>query len=281
MFPRLMNLTFLSRAFQGGVILLSCVAVACVSESSESDTTAAMTQTSSSDDSSSTDVDDSTISDSTRADTMTGDGTGDGSETADDTSTDERDCSGRKIYVALEGLTLTPGPADDAPNNVSEFDLQAVLATLDYDGDGPAFVDALQSLFEPFAVCVTAERPADPPYDMVVFSTNGGFSDNVRSLAIPDCMDQNHNNVAFVFIHVPEPDDARAQSAAFALGLTMGLNSHNTNAEDLMNTSTDFPREEWLDVCIPFTHGSCTTSDDCPSGQQNSFQHLMATLGPA
>ena len=252
--------------------------MACTSEPLVSYTTADLTQTSSGEGSSSTDLDGSTDTETT-----TGDGTGDGLEPADGVTTDDRECRGRKIYVALEGRTLTTGPEDDAPNDVTVFSWPEVISTLDYDGDGQAFVDALQALFEPFAVCVTAERPADGPYDMVVFATNGPLSDDFRSLAMHDCLDENPSNLVFVFIHEPGSDDVRAKSAAFSLGTTMGLNAQDTNPNDIMHQGGDLAHEhrEWLDVCIPVSNGHCMTSDECEAGEQNSYRHMMATLGPA
>jgi hypothetical protein len=198
--------------------------------------------------------------------------------TSDDSTTTNEPC--RRIYVALTGVTLTSGE-DDAPNDVSAI-VEGVMPP--YDGDGQALVAALQAMFAPFAVCVTDERPAEGPYDMVVFTDDNPFGTGVLGISALDCMDENPSNVVVVFTDVALTDDQRARIAASRLGTTMGVNNQSANSDDLaFSAGAPEAGAAWLDLCIPFEDigSSCATFDACPDGQQNSFAHLTEVLGPA
>jgi hypothetical protein len=194
--------------------------------------------------------------------------------------------AGHVVYLAFargdEGVTL--GADDDATTNVSRvcgtarFDAWTGAPMREYCGDRDAcrraIRDRVASYFAGLDVAFVIERPAAPPYTMVVVAPpNEDCTFGRRGVAFADCDDANPSSVAFAFDCDGDPD-ACAVLVAHETAHTFGL-VHVVDDRDVMiggpsDPSLAFQEDE-----------SAATDNDCGVTSQSSARALRHALGPA
>jgi hypothetical protein len=132
---------------------------------------------------------------------------------------------------------------------------------------------------------------------MLVLTPTSPYPSGVTAISGPaDCGNTNPNDIAIVFTESSAPENFQvwANSAGGRLGGTFGLTTHEVGwnggtPTDLMYWATDTHDLSYVDECLSFTgsnvgtDGQCETehAEFCPAKEQNSYQELLATLGPA
>ncbi len=207
----------------------------------------------------------------------TGDGTG-------DESTGEPPADATVVFVNFEGPSMSEGPDDSVSDTTS---ISPMAMDLGVFGGGPeqaAIVAAVQEDFAGLNVFVTAQRPDEGEYAMVVVTPTNPFG-GVAAIAPLDCDDANANSVAFVF--ASKGDGASIDNIAGRIsrevGTTMGL-EHVDAPDDLLNIGQIFDDSSFTDSCEALSMApQCAAQHaaQCPAGQQNSFAELLSMAGPA
>jgi len=198
----------------------------------------------------------------------------------------------RTSNLNREGVNLLPG-VDDAAHNRSSIVRGAGLS----HAEVPAFtgsqrtwsriVTCLKGKFKPFGVVVTDRRPIDKDnYIMAAFGGTARVLGRSRKSAkhtgglAPFNSESIPGAVVFIFSstlrnHVTRICETAGMEIAHAYGL-----DHGYHCKDLMTYKPRCGTRRFVDKTV-----RCGEEKprDCANGQrtQNSFQHLLKTLGPA
>lgn len=185
------------------------------------------------------------------------------------------------IYVNFDGVTVNDcsNYCSDAPTNRSwaigaHFGKSAVAFAPYTNASGRKIVvDGLVAAFSPYNVAVKTARPASGPFTMVIVSTTTGPNHGVAPL---DCLNQNPNDIAFVYKIGSASADTVRRYATHELGHSFGL-EHVVGADDFM---------QWASSGSKFTvstydHAKPSGHDCLSSDVQDAPAMLLAALGKA
>lgn len=190
------------------------------------------------------------------------------------------------IFVNFDGATLTPG-MDSAQSNITQIpELAGVFAPY---GDGDkraAVVQAVRADWAAYNIEIVDERPAAGEYVMNMTGPTNPYGGGVLGIAPLDCFNmQTHSNITYAFHSVDDMFSAPitattiGQEVAHSFGL-----EHVDEPSDIMNPVNAGADPGFLDSCIALVGGALCTEQhaaNCPGGQQNSHQELLALFGPA
>ncbi len=154
---------------------------------------------------------------------------------------------------------------------------------------------AVRADWAPFDVEIVETRPADAPYAMTLIGPlDPPFVGGLNAASPVDCWDENLNSVGFVFFG---PDDlsgaassavqAANVSTVFAHAVGLEHVSGTGSEGDIMYPNPSSPTAAFLDECFVLASGAiCGEMHDAlsgcaESGHQDSYQELLALLGPA
>lgn len=135
--------------------------------------------------------------------------------------------------------------------------------------------EALQAMLADFNVVLTAKRPTEGPYTMIMVGPTGnGCSVGAAGIGPLDCENENPSNVAFNFSSQGDPI-----TMAQELGHTFGL-MHNDVACDVMGAGYSKKgcpsggKWGYIDKDAPFVG-----EPGCKGSTQNSYQEMKRILG--
>ncbi|MBA2542382.1 MAG: hypothetical protein H0V17_22260 [Deltaproteobacteria bacterium] len=164
----------------------------------------------------------------------------------------------QKVFVELDGITLTRG-SEDAQTNTSSA-IEGTLSPFrsdkaDREARIAATLEALDAIVAPFRLEVVTERPDVGRYDMIVIGgspTEVGLGFGVGGAAATDCSNAVPNKVVVVFANAfPDSSDGdRIASLAIA-----GL-----------GTSQGIPSSDLADDCLCWSGTSCANTTRCTFG---------------
>lgn len=186
------------------------------------------------------------------------------------------------IYLNFDGVTLTPGNADDATLDISSVGLDELTGgpLLPYAGDAPPIVSAVSDHLGSFDVCLVTERPNTGDYEMVVITgTESPFGGAIALSPGADCGNSNRREISFVFGSngaIPGLAEAVSSRIGFHIGLENG-----TQPADLMGPP-GHPGPTFLDQCTELNAPPACGAQHathCDAGSQNSFQELLDAFG--
>jgi hypothetical protein len=191
------------------------------------------------------------------------------------------------LYVQLDGAQIALSAQSDAPTNQSDV-CGATVPAWDprLDGGSRAAAAAqvragLLGLFADFNLDVVLERPATPPYDMIVVGGTAslcGRPDGLGGLGPLDCGNHDLSDVAFVFGATVTALDGIIISIAHEAGHTYGL-PHTDSACDVMSNSwCTGGAKRFLDQDMGVPPGD--PSGSCALSTSNSWRRLHDVLGP-
>lgn len=196
----------------------------------------------------------------------------------------------RVVYVNTDPITIQGGmgndPALDAFNtpNYTTTDLDGWV------GATPEQIDQLLAHLKDtsveFDIVFTLDRPADPPYDMVVFGSAddamSAFASCSTQVGLSDCGDAGGVSVAFQFWGCLGPDDQLdPERVAFhtlgALGYGWGL--ENIAGTGQVMSGWSGTALKWGEACANINGGASCSHEGCAADQQNSSADLLANIG--
>ena len=172
-------------------------------------------------------------------------------ETSDASVCEESMASGtHKLFLAFEGLTLTPGRADATLNRAEFLEAPATIPAM-YAGDQDriaklrAIACGIGAWLYPFDIEVVTSRPASGDYEMIVFGGDAGqlgLQDGIRAAAGTDCTSSNHRDVGWVAENASgalAPPEVAVNLAASVFGVGNGLDPSGdaTNCMCYMGTA--------------------------------------------
>ena len=197
----------------------------------------------------------------------------------------------RVVFVNTEPVTIVGGATNDPAAdtvNVNNF--------MDTDFDGWAgasdeqkaeLLALLKDTSVAFDIEFVLERPAEGPYDMVVFGSAddhaSSFGGNCSTaVGLSDCSDQNGVSLAFAYWGcLDEADQLDPERVAFsaltALGFGWGLEGLGGNGQVMAQWSNN--ALEWGTTCTNLSGAGNCPHLECDAGQQNSTADLLANLG--
>ncbi len=209
-----------------------------------------------------------------------------GSETTDGPSEPPPDAAAT-VFLNFDGVELVESASDDATTNTTQFGFLAGS----WSGIDPARAASIKSgveeLLAPFSIYVTDSRPEAGPYTMVVVTLDspdplppgtGGISDR-------DCGNTTPSNIGLVFDSPSGPIREVVNNIGFTLGGTYGLNQVEGLGADneIMNSFSGSRPRFFNEACISQSDpdGCAPMTDTCASGEQSSFEEMLARFGPA
>ncbi|MFO7562174.1 MAG: hypothetical protein R6X02_05995 [Enhygromyxa sp.] len=196
----------------------------------------------------------------------------------------------RVVYVNTDPVTISAGANDPSADQIS------VNGFMDTDMDGwagatPEQREQLLALLKDtsvdFDIIFTLERPAEGPYDMVVF----GSADDHQSafggtcstqVGISDCGDAGGVSIAFSFWGcLGDEDQLDPHRVAFhtlgALGYGWGLENIAGTGQVMSGYTSSALK--WGTACANLSGAGNCTHVECGADQQNSSADLLAALG--
>jgi hypothetical protein len=180
----------------------------------------------------------------------------------------------RFIYLERNAVELKPG-IDDAPAGVSSVlanGKNAVIKTTAFKGPDKtwkALLACTQTMFAPFAVTVTDQRPTDDDFVLVAI---GGKATDVGNIIA--------NPVVFVFAAALNNNvRAMCETIGMEVAHAYGLD-HGYHCPDVMTYLSGCGAKKFVDKAVRCGEHKARA---CHNGQvtQNSYQHLLRVLGPA
>jgi hypothetical protein len=191
------------------------------------------------------------------------------------------------LYVQLDGAQIALSAQSDASSNQSDV-CGATVPPWDPRLDGGSRAAAagqvrarLLDLFADFNLDVVLERPAAPPYDMIVVGGTAslcGRPDGLGGLGPLDCGNRDLSDVAFVFGATITALDGIVISVAHEAGHSYGL-PHTDNPCDVMSNSwCTGGAKRFLDQNMGVPPGD--PSGSCALQSSNSWRRLRDVLGP-
>jgi MYXO-CTERM domain-containing protein len=143
-------------------------------------------------------------------------------------------------------------------------------------------IDATKAHWNAFNVSLVTSRPGSGNYEMAMIGPTNFIGGSVLGVAPLDCFDNLKVNVVYAFNGAGHSVAITATTISQELAHAFGL-EHTSNQSDIMYPSANGGNKSFVDSCTSFTNGSQCTSQhnqNC-SGQQNSYQDLLALFGPA
>lgn len=186
---------------------------------------------------------------------------------------------GTVVYVHFDGITLSEGPDDATTNTTGIASLATDLAP--YEGNDRAeIVELAAARFVDFDVCFTDERPTEGDYTMAIVTPTNPLGPGLFGLAPTDCGNATPSNIVFLFSEGLDTE-LMGMSIARSVAISFGLDAHEGDGTELLSTFAASDAT-LLDECISFGPVSpLCDHDPCRGGDQNSYQELLARLGPA
>ncbi len=182
------------------------------------------------------------------------------------------------------GITLTPGQEDDSSANVSMI-LDGPLQLAEYpygDAQWAQIVSGVQEIFAPFNVIVTDQDPSPMPHDeAIVCGRSEGTTFEGAAGVAPYTCGQIPNAITYTFPETIGNDlrftiETIAQEAAHAWGL-----DHSYKCEDPMTYLEGCGNKAFQDGDFPCGEYSARACDCSGQPTQNTYQHILNTVGPA
>lgn len=206
------------------------------------------------------------------------------------------DASPGVLYVAMQGITLTPtcsgGDSANAAKRCSPLvDVETSFPAAGNGQQQAALFNQLADFYEPFDLVLTTSAPPDwMPYTMAVIggsAGNAGQPGGVCGVANVACDGLKRNHVSLTF---PGSCGGSAETAAQETAHNWGL-EHTDNTSDLLYPYNNGGNKSFVDQCMTISHatGDGVTQCDyiheeyCPAGggeQQNTYQELLGIFGP-
>ncbi len=184
------------------------------------------------------------------------------------------------LNFATGSETLKKGQADAADLDISELCEAETLARWngaedceDRESCRVRIAGLVQDYLWDFAVTVTIERPRKPYTMVIVGPASGSCQFGVQGVAVDDCQNLNDANIGFAF-ECMVSSTICAGVIAHEYAHTLGL-VHVRDHADIMSLGIDESPVSFQDI-------SFATVDPavCGTSEQNSYQSLMAVLGP-
>jgi hypothetical protein len=203
------------------------------------------------------------------------------------------------LYLNFDGATLTQGNCSSAQTNCTFLIRVATCNFPAYTNNfrKPLIVNLMQQFYAPFNVQVVTTRPTSGAYSMVMIGPGSACVNMPGAAGIGplDCGDTRDSDITLSFSDAFDgiTDTTRAvhniattaaQESAHAYGL-----GHTNDPMDIMypvvsNVESGFLNKDML-ICdygpnFPQQCGPPPTSDCTGTGHQNSFEFLLADMGP-
>jgi len=181
------------------------------------------------------------------------------------------------------GLTLSPGGADDSTRDVSQI-LDGPLTLPEYpygDAQWAQIVSGVREIFAPFNIVVTDEDPGQTPHDEALVCGRSDGTPFAGSAGVaPYTCGRIPNAITYTFPETIGNDlrftiETVAQEAAHAWGL-----DHSYKCEDPMTYLEGCGDKAFQDGDFPCGEYSARTCDCSGQATQNTYQHILNTLGP-
>jgi hypothetical protein len=182
------------------------------------------------------------------------------------------------------GCIIDPG-TDDARTNHSSIVTQRVRIDAFSWGASEWYqlTSCVQRMYAPFDLVITDVDPGEAPhFELVVggLPASVGLGPSAGGAAVRECPNAlEDNNVGFVFAQRTPDVETMCWAAAQEAGHMFGLD-HELDPEDPMSWVGDATKPGFQDqesACGEYSERWC----DCDRQTQNSYQTLLATLGPA
>ncbi len=207
------------------------------------------------------------------------------------------DASPGVLYVAMQGITLTPDTcsggetANSAKRCSPLVDEETSFPAAGNAQQQAAIFNELAEYYEPFDLVLTTSEPPDwMPYTMAVIGGSAGLAgqpNGVCGVANVQCDGLRRNHVSLTF---PGSCGGSAATAAQESAHNWGL-EHTENTNDLLYPYSNGGNKSFVDQCMTISHatGDGVTQCDyiheayCPAGggeQQNTYQELLGVFGP-
>ncbi len=194
--------------------------------------------------------------------------------------------SSRLIYIRRcpdTGCILQPGSEDDSRQDISSLAMGTVTIGPFTRGDAVwnAMMDCVRATYAPFNIGVTDVDPGNVPhYEHIVGGHNNDLRNDIPGAGgvSPFTCNDIPNAITFTFDvwgnNANQICAVVAQETAHAFGLEHELN----NADPMTYLNGPLPKR------FQAADASCGEYDarpcDCSSGMQNSYEYLLAMLGP-
>ncbi len=184
------------------------------------------------------------------------------------------------LNFATGSEALERGPADAADLNISELCKAETLVRWngaedceDRETCRVRIAGLVQDYLWDFDVTVAIERPQKPYTMVMVGPASGNCQFGVQGLAVNDCENENDSNIGFAF-ECMVSSTVCAGVIAHEYAHTLGL-VHVRGHTDIMSLGID-------ETPVSFQDQTFATVDpaDCGNSKQNSYQSLMAVVGP-
>ena len=206
------------------------------------------------------------------------------------------DASPGVLYVAMQGITLTPtctgGDSANAAKRCSPLvDGETSFPAYGNGSQQAALFNQLAGFYEPFDLVLTTSAPPDwMPYTMAVIggsAGNAGQPGGVCGVANVACDGLKRNHVSLTF---PGSCGGSAETAAQETAHNWGL-EHTDNTSDLLYPFNNGGNKSFVDQCMTISHATGDGNTQCgyvhevycPAGKgevQNSYGELMGVFGP-
>jgi MYXO-CTERM domain-containing protein len=193
------------------------------------------------------------------------------------------------LYVNFDGATITKISGSDASKNGSFIGGGTIPA---FSGDAAMraqIVTLIKQLYSAYNIQIVTSRPASGDYDMALVGGTPAhlglnYPSGVVGVAPMDCGNQMPRDIAFIFAQSLESivggsmlAQRTAETAAHESAHSYGL-PHSGDGCDLMSYSQCAQLKTFLDKQMSMQSDSYGT---CSMTSMNSYQLLMAELGPA
>lgn len=208
-------------------------------------------------------------------------------DTAPDASVDSPDSPARQglqvVFLNFQGATLTYSQSDYAPGNETQFrDYAGTWGTWGSGAQRQTVLDTVRNIYDPYNVRVQDTRPESGEYSMVMIGNNPSAPSSPAGWSAVACGNRNRTTISFANPTSRYSAQLAAYLVAHELGHSFGLD-HVDNADRMMN-STVFTDATLGTRCERIDGSGLCRSDHeayCGSGDQNSHEELLNTLGEA
>lgn len=194
------------------------------------------------------------------------------------------------LYLAMNGLTLSPGEPNSARDRSPLVTQQTTFPAYGSESQQSALLQTLQSYYQDFDLVISTNRPPEYlPYTMAVIGGSAqaaGFPSGVCGVANVACDGLKRNHVSLTF---PASCNGVAATAAQETSHNWGL-EHTDNQADLMYPFSTGGVKSFVNSCMNISHATGDGNTQCghihkvycndQDERQNSYAELMAAFGP-